>query len=117
MLCKSHKNECITTMFDYYAWPLDNIPDIYSQDTDIFKRMKQIEAAVNFDIGEPNCLFHFMLYEFEGILFSNPDSFSIIADYTVVRQIQKIKDAYPTVEHINCAKGDDTIEKIGKTYP
>ena len=42
-----------------------------------------------------------MLHEFEGILFSKPDSFALIADNDVVDSIQAIRDGYPTPEHIN----------------
>lgn len=99
-LCKSHRNEYVTTMFDYYAMP-DNTPDINNQEQDIQKRMYEIEKAINDDIGQDNCLFHFMLHEFEGILFSNPDSFHLIADDGVVQEIQRVRDSYPTPEYIN----------------
>ena len=42
-----------------------------------------------------------MLHEFEGILFSKPDSFALIADADVVAGIQTIRDSYQTPEHIN----------------
>ena len=42
-----------------------------------------------------------MLHEFEGILFSKPDSFALIANDHVVSRIQTIRDGYPTPEHIN----------------
>lgn len=116
MLCKSHKHEYITTMFDYYAMP-NNTPNINCQDSDICNRMKKIEAAINTDIGEPNCLFHFMLHEFEGILFSNPASFSIIADDTIVEQIQEIKDSFPTPEHINSSPETAPSKRLEKLIP
>lgn len=100
ILCKSHPNEYITTMFDYYAMP-DNTPGIECTEPDLQNRMRQIEAIIDADIGQPNCKFHFMLHEFEGILFSKPSSFGIIADETIVQQIQAIRDSYPTPEHIN----------------
>lgn len=100
MLCKSHSREYVTTMFDYYAMPV-NTPGINCDELDLMKRMNLIEAAINTDIGQKNCKFHFMVHEFEGILFSNPDSFEIIADEKVVETIQKIRDSYPTPEHIN----------------
>lgn len=55
-------------MFDYYAMP-ENTPEIGLHDPDIYERIGKIEAAVNRDIGQANCMFHFMLHEFEGILF------------------------------------------------
>ena len=90
----------VTTMFDYYAMP-GNTPDINNRERDIQKRMYEIEKAINDDIGQNNCLFHFMLHEFEGILFSNPASFHLIADDGVVQKIQRIRDSFPTPEYIN----------------
>ena len=56
---------------------LKTTPEIGSHDPDIYERIDKIEAAVNRDIGQANCMFHFMLHEFEGILFSNPESFEL----------------------------------------
>ena len=100
ILCKSHRNEYVTTMFDYYAMP-KNTPGIDCQEWDIFKRMGVIEAAVSADIGELNCKFHLMLHEFEGLLFSHPEAFALIADDRTVNDIRNIRNAYQTPEHIN----------------
>lgn len=100
ILCKSHSNEFVTTMFDYYAMP-SNTPGIDNQDPDIIKRIEAIEATVDSDIGMRNCSFHFMLHEFEGILFSNPASFNLIADESTTDKVQAIRDSFPTPEHIN----------------
>lgn len=100
LICRQHHNEYVTTMFDYYAMP-DNTPGINCAEPDVYKRIKQIEQTIDGDIGQRNFNFHFMLHEFEGILFSKPSSFSLIADENVVRNIQAIRDNYPTPEHIN----------------
>lgn len=100
MICKGHRHEHVTTMFDYYKMPV-NTPSIDCNEPDIRKRMKIIEAAINADIGEANCNFHFMLHEFEAILFSSPKSFYLIADDETVDKIQQIRDSYQTPEHIN----------------
>ena len=99
-ICKSHRHEYVTTMFDYYGMP-ENTPEIGLQDPDIFERIEKIETAINQDIGQENCMFHLMLHEFEGILFSDPQSFASIAEQDVVDEIRAIRDSYPTPEHIN----------------
>lgn len=100
ILCKQHHNEIVTTMFDYYAMP-DNTPMIDCADVDIYSRIEKIEDAINHDIGQPNCRFNFSLHEFEGLLFSNPASFKLIAGEAVIDKIQRMKDEAPTPEHIN----------------
>jgi len=100
IICKQHKNEFVTTMFDYYAMPT-NTPSIGCAEVDIYKRMVIIEEAINQDIGQPNCLFNFMLHEFEGILFSSPVSFSKITDDDTVSKIQGMRDQAMSPEHIN----------------
>jgi hypothetical protein len=99
-LCKSHKNEFVTTMFDYYAMP-SNTPNIDCAEVDIYKRMDLIEDAINRDIGQPNCFFNFMLHEFEGVLFSSPESFLEITDNDTVAKIQRMRDEAISPEHIN----------------
>lgn len=100
MLCRQHRSEYVTTMFDYFAMP-ENTPGIASDIRDLYERMEAIESAIDADIGEANCHFHFMVHEFEGILFSRPESFRLIADDDVVSRVRKIRDSYPTPEHID----------------
>ena len=100
IICKSHKNEYVTTMFDYYAMP-DNTPGIDCQEPDLMKRMNEIEKVITADIGAANCKFHFMVHEFEGILFSKPESFYLIAEEEIVSDILKIRKEYLTPEYIN----------------
>ena len=100
MLCRQHHNEYVTTMFDYYAMP-ENTPGLDCTEQDIHERIRHIEQIIDADIGQQNCNFHFMLHEFEAILFSKPASFSLIAGENVVSSIQNIRDSYPTPEHIN----------------
>ena len=116
ILCKSHSNEFVTTMFDYYAMP-SNTPGIDNQDPDILKRIEAIEATVNSDIGMRNCSFHFMLHEFEGILFSNPASFNLIADESTADKVQAIRDSFPTPEHINNSPETAPSKRLEQLIP
>ena len=87
-------------MFDYYAMP-ENTPEIGSHDPDIYERIDKIEAAVNRDIGQANCMFHFMLHEFEGILFLIQNLLNLLRKPMLVNKIREIRESYPTPEHIN----------------
>lgn len=116
LICKQHHNEYVTTMFDYYAMP-DNTPGIDNSETDIIVRINQIEQTINADIGQQNCKFHFMMHEFEGVLFSKPDSFALIADRNIVNDIQKIRDNFPTPEHINNSPETAPSKRIEALIP
>ena len=83
-----------------YAMPSDT-PGISDATPDIFERIGKIESIINEDIGERNCRFHFMLHEFEGILFSEPNTFHLIANDGIVGEIQRIRNDFETPEHIN----------------
>jgi len=119
ILCKQHKNEKLTTMFDYYAMP-SNTPNIDNDKSDIYKRMEHIEKSIEDDIGMPNLFFGLLLHEFEGLLFSNPQSFSLVAEGEVVAEILKARNEVETPEHIN--KSPETapskrLEKLIPNYP
>lgn len=116
IICKQHPHEHVTTMFDYYAMP-DNTPGLDREEPDIHERILQIERTINADIAQPNCSFHFMLHEFEGILFSKPESFSLIADDNVVRSIQTIRESYPTPEHINNSRETAPSKRLEALLP
>lgn len=100
LICGQHRNEIVTTMFDYYAMP-SNTPMIDCADPDVYLRISKIEKAIDRDIGFLNCFFNFSLHEFEGLLFSNPASFELIAGKEIVCEIQKIKKSAIKPEHIN----------------
>lgn len=116
IICKSHKNEFVTTMFDYYAMPT-NTPNIDCTETDIYKRMRLIEQAIDHDIGQSNCFFNFMLHEFEAILFSSPDSFSEITDAVTVTKIREMRNDATSPEHINNSPETAPSKRLEKLIP
>ena len=100
ILCKEHRNSLVTTMFDYYGMP-DNTPGIGNNEPDIFKHISYIEDEITKDIEMPNLFFGLNLHEFEGLLFSNPASFSVVADKNIVNELDNIRNSFDTPEHIN----------------
>ena len=119
IICKQHQNEKITTMFDYYAIP-SNTPGIDSQEADIFLRIKYIEKILEDDIGMPNLFFNLVLHEFEGLLFSKPDTFKTIVDDNIVDDIIRIRNEFDTPEHINNSfetAPSKRLEKLIPNYP
>lgn len=100
IICRQHKNEIVTTMFDYYAMPSDT-PDINNAEADIYKRIEQIEKTIDAKLGMSNLFFGLMLHEFESLLFSEPRAFVNVADERVVNGIAEIRANFETAEHIN----------------
>ena len=116
LICKQHHNEIVTTMFDYYAMP-ENTPMIDYVNPNIYSRIETIEKAINEDIGLPNCHFNFSLHEFEGLLFSNPASFGVIAGEDIVEKIQEVKDSATTPEHINNSPETAPSKRLEASIP
>lgn len=116
ILCKGHKQQFVTTMFDYYAMPT-NTPMIDCNETDVYKKMEIIETAINKDIGADNCFFNLALHEFESMLFSSPSSFSLIAEPNIVKQIQCICGESCTPEHINKSPETAPSKRLEKLIP
>jgi hypothetical protein len=115
-LCQEHHYEHVTTMFDYYGMPKDT-PGIACNLRDPMDRMLYIERQVNQDIGAENCHFHFMLHEFEAVLFSNPAAFGGIATKEQVEKIAAIREAFDTPEHINNSPATAPSKRLQKIIP
>lgn len=116
LLCKQHHNEYFTTMFDYYAMP-NNTPNIDDDTPDIYQRISNIEKSIDADIGIKNCCFNLMLHEFEGILFSNPNSFSLITTEENVKKIAKMRESAESPEHINNSPETAPSKRIASIVP
>lgn len=99
-LCKGHRNEFLTTMFDYYGLP-ENTPGSDLIGANIYEKVKRMEAAITEDLGQNNCRFNIVVHEFEGLLFSKPEAFSVITDESTVKEISRIKERYANPELIN----------------
>ena len=97
--CKN-PNFVVTTMFDYYGMPKDT-PSIGCTEVDIYKRIEIIESAIADDIGYDNFIPNLIMHEFEGLLFSDPQSFSVITRGREVSMLQKIRNKAQSPEHIN----------------
>ncbi len=119
ILCRQHRNESFTTMFDYYGMAA-NTPNISCETQNIYERMNKIENAVNEDIGMPNLSFSLVLHEFESLLFSDPKAFSVVVDDDVVQKISKIRNDFETPEYINNSSEtapSKRLEQIIPNYP
>ena len=98
-LCND-RDAFVTTMFDYYGMP-ENTPAIEYSEKDVYQKIEHIERKINDDIGCRNLSFNLMLHEFEGLLFSDTQAFSVITDERSVEKLQAMRDEAESPEHIN----------------
>ncbi len=116
-ICKGHKHELVTTLIDYYALPAET-PGMKLAAGCGEMHVRDIEAAVNEDIGEPNLRFHLQLHEFEALLFSEPQAFGAITESEeVLAKIRRVRDAFPTPEDINNSPATAPSKRILRLIP
>jgi hypothetical protein len=79
--CKADTQVIVTTMFDLYALP-SSFPGFQSsQDTDVYSRVRSLEAAFWDDIDHTNFIPYLQLHEFEALLFSDVQ---VLNDYVAM---------------------------------
>jgi len=116
-LCKSNPTATITTMLDYYGLPAET-PAMATATGALYERVTQIETAVENDLGNlRNLLFNLTVHEFEGLLFSNPTAFNIVANEKAVVTLTKIKNDFESPEHINQSYDTAPSRRILKVIP
>ncbi|UKP01052.1 DUF4276 family protein (plasmid) [Nostoc sp. UHCC 0870] len=100
--CLEDKTAIVTTMFDMYALPND-FPGSHSipKTKDPFQKAEHLEREMGKDVGHKNFIPNLLVHEFEGLLYSQPDAFSLWFDEGVVSILQAERHAFPSPEHIN----------------
>jgi len=116
ILCKQHKNEMLTTMFDYYGLP-ENTPGIEDISGNLYTKVSRIEKAIEADINMPNLFFNLIVHEFEGLLFTETSAFQSITDNATVAKLQEIKDGFDSPEHINNSVDNAPSKRIELLIP
>ena len=116
ILCKQHKNETITTMFDYYGFPT-NAPGVGVEIRNLFDKITHIERAVEADINAQNLIFNLTVHEFEGLLFSDTSAFSTIANIEIVEHLQKMRAQFASPEHINDSTDSAPSKRVERLIP
>lgn len=97
----------ITTMFDYYGFPKDFVGWSEVKSRHPHQRVTELEAAINRHVKHSRFRAHLMLHEYEGMLFSDPDSISAVLDAPrVTAELHKIRAQFADPEEIN--EGQDT---------
>lgn len=109
-LCGEHKNEIVTTMFDYYGLPKET-PGSNNDASDLYEHVKIIESAIQDDIQHDNCIVNLIIHEYEALLFSNPDAFSSMYP-DAVDILSKIRKEYKNPEYINNSQSTAPSKRI-----
>lgn len=109
-----------TTMVDFYKLP-SNFPSIVEARhiADPMKKVELVEQSFSSCMNHPRFVPYVQLHEFEALLFSDPQSFSIafpnIGDE--VAKLQAIRCAFETPEHINEREDFAPSKQILKILP
>lgn len=115
-ICKSHPSELVTTMFDFYGMP-ENTPGIRNSERTLYERIEAAEKAINADINKGNFRFHFMVHEFESLLFSKPEVFEKVAGKEAANLLMEATEQFPNPEHINNSLATAPSKRILKVFP
>ena len=118
ILCKGDPTAFVTTMFDYYGLPNDTPGK--DATGDIYKIADEIESAIKDNLGGlRNLVVNLILHEFEGLLFSDVSAFLGVAkaDSKIVMELGRIKNSFPSPEHINDSETTAPSKRIARILP
>ncbi len=113
-------NNFVTTLIDYYGIDKDfkgykeslEIPSL-----DIKSKKELLETELKKEVNNDKFIPYIQMYEFEGLLFSNPDSFKYIEDdQNKIESIKKDIASYQTPEHINNSRITAPSKRLEKYY-
>lgn len=108
----------VTTLYDLYHLP----NDFPGQDTRPIGKGEtkaiHLEAAFKSDIASPRFYPHLQVHEFEAFLFVAPERTAMLfPEKDLTKQIQKIREAFPTPEDINDSPQTAPSKRILELYP
>jgi hypothetical protein len=113
------KSASVTTFIDYYGIDEDFLG--YKESLvlkTIEEKKKSIEEALKLEISDLRFFPYVQMYEFEGLLFSDIDSFMLVEeDINKINIIKEDIKIFPTPEHINNSKVTAPSKRIKKIFP
>ena len=99
--CKEDPTSWVTTLLDFYGLPHD-FPCMREQFASSTIKAKAVENAFQTDISHLYFIANLIVHEFEGLLFSSPQTFSAwFDDSDVVGKLVKIRNEFDSPEQIN----------------
>jgi hypothetical protein len=117
---KSNTDVAFTTMFDFYALPID-FPgyDTASNGKDPYHKVSIIEDSFARDINDRRFIPYIQLHEFEALLFVNPQMLEIeYFEYPkAIAEIQKVTEKYGNPELIDQGLETAPSKRIIRAIP
>lgn len=112
----SDKNCLITTMIDYYG--IDEDFPGYKESLKLNDYLDKAECIENkmFEINKNNFIPYIQMHEFEALLFSDLDKFSLIGDKKQLENLKKDIINFKNPEEINNSKTTAPSKRINKFY-
>ena len=119
---KEDQGSFVTTMFDLYRLPSDfpNV-DIASRLGNPLEKAALIEQGILADIANPRLLPYIQVHEFESLLFCAPEitdrTLGVSPFHSRLEEIQGVRNAFPSPEHINDGADTAPSKRILQLYP
>ncbi|OWK46379.1 hypothetical protein FRUB_00078 [Fimbriiglobus ruber] len=115
------RNVYFTTLFDLYALPSDfpgkavNVRDVVNPTPYVLA----LQQALEDDIGYHRFIAHLQLYEYETMLFTDPDAFAVAFEDCEVEigQLKVIVSSEHSIEHINDGRETAPSKRIIGVFP
>jgi len=118
--CLEDRAAFVTTMFDLFRLPND-FPGTSEAAVirNPLERACRIEERMEQDLQQENFIANLIVHEFEGLLYSDPDSFADWFDDVAVQALHQQRNSCDSPEHIN--DGAETapskrIRKVCRAY-
>lgn len=117
-LCRAHKHEHVTMLFDYYALPHDTPGKNTLPKGSSLSKVLHLEDNIKKDISEANFIPNLIMHEFEGLLLSDPEAFSYcIQSRRDINQLKRIRDSHSSPEDIDDGPQTAPSKRIYEIYP
>ncbi|HEX5748152.1 MAG TPA: DUF4276 family protein [Archangium sp.] len=117
---KQDKQALVSTMFDYYALPSDfPAPAGIRKEGRPLDWAIQLEHAFAAEINDPRFIPYIQVHEFEALLFSDVRKVGDVlgADTLQLKQLQDIRAAFQSPEHINDSPETAPSKRLLKLFP
>jgi Domain of unknown function (DUF4276) len=110
-----------TTMIDVYGLP-DDFPkkrETRRNAIDPVRYVNELESAFADDIADPRFVPYLQLHEYEALLYVRPKAFQVAFERCekVVSELEAIRDAHETVEHIDDGAETAPSKRISRLLP